>query len=85
MRATCVFLGVLFTAGLAGAFAPVDLDVDVPTGNPFDTLKMPTSTPTGGTRGGVESKGGVVRPSTPVPVPGPGGGPGATGAEVPKK
>ncbi len=81
MRAPFSVLGVLLTAGLAGAFTP-DLDVDIPTGNPFDTLKMPTSTPTTGTRAGVESKGAPVRPATPVPAP---GGPGATVAEDPKK
>jgi hypothetical protein len=85
MRATCAFLGVLLAAGLAGAFAPVDLDVDVPTGTPFDTLKMPTSTPTGGPRPGVESKGAPLRPATPAPVSGPASGPGATVAEDPKK
>jgi hypothetical protein len=86
MRATCVLFGVLLTAGVAGAFGPADLDVDVPSGNPFDTLKMPASTPTGGTRGSVESKGGTIKPSTPVPVSGSGGGgPGMTVAEDPKK
>src|SRR5688500_8535553 len=84
MRVPCTMIGVLLTAGLAGAFAPVDLDVDIRTGNPFDTLKMPTSTPTGGTRNSVESKGSPVRPATPVP-PKSGGGPGATVAEDPKK
>src|SRR5262245_44400904 len=86
MRATCALLGVLFTAGMAGAFGPADLDVDVPSGNPFDTLKMPTSTPTGGTRASVESKGGTVKPVTPVSAPGSGsGGAGMTVAEDPKK
>jgi len=77
-------LGVLLTAGLAGAFTP-DLDVDVPTGNPFDTMKMPASTPTGGTRASVESKGAPPKTAAPVPVPASGGGPGATVAEDPKK
>src|SRR5688572_27061414 len=82
MRVPCTTLGILLTAGLAGAFAP-DLDVDVPTGNPFDTLKMPTSTPTGGTRRTVESQGTPVRPAAPVPATG--SGPGATVAEDPRK
>ena len=83
MRVPCITLGILLTAGLAGAFTP-DLDVDVPTGNPFDTLKMPTSTPTGGSRPTVESRGTPVRPAAPAPAA-PGSGPGATVAEDPKK
>src|SRR5262245_54352403 len=85
MRVTCSLLGVLLTARLAGAFAPVDLDVDVPTGNPFDTMKMPASTPTGGTRASVESKGAPPKTTAPVPASGSGGGAGMTVAEDPKK
>jgi hypothetical protein len=85
MRPTFVFLGVLFTAGLAGAFTPPDLDVDVPTGNPFDSFKMPNTTPTGGTRPGVETRGAPVKPAAPVAAPAAGGAPGATVAEDPKK
>src|SRR5262245_1549714 len=86
MRVTCALLGVLLAAGLAGAFGPADLDVDVPSGNPSDTLKMPTSTPTGGTRASVESKGTTYKPATPVPAPGSGSpGAGMTVAEDPKK
>src|SRR5437016_10712502 len=87
MKATTAFLGLLLAAGLAGAFTPADLDVDVPTGNPFDTLKMPTTTPTGGTRSGVETRGAPVKPAAPAPSPagGAAAGAGATVAEDPKK
>ncbi len=70
-------------AGFCLLLHPVDLDVDVPTGTPFDTIKMPNETPTGGTRQGVASRG---TPARPVPAtPGSGGGSGATVAEDPKK
>ena len=83
MRTAGIVLGVWLTAGLAGAFSPVDLDVDIPTGTPFDKLKMPTSTPTGGRRPGTETRGAPSRPAvSPAPAT---GGPGATVAEDPKK
>jgi HEAT repeat protein len=89
MRTTTAFLGILLTAGLAAAFTPFDLDVDVPSGNPFDSIKMPKDTPTGGTRGGVETRAGPNKPPVPVPAPAPapasGGAAGATVAEDPKK
>jgi hypothetical protein len=83
MRIFRSFVGILLTAGLAAALTPSDLDVDIPPGTPFDTIKMPAETPTGGTREGVASKGSPVRP--PATVPGAGAGSGATVAEDPKK
>ena len=83
MKPVVALLGLFLAVELAGALPPADLDVDVPTGNPFDTLKMPTTTPTGGARSGVETKGAPAKPAA-APAPSPVGA-GATVAEDPKK
>src|ERR1043166_5697311 len=83
MKPVVALLGLFLSVELAGALPPADLDVDVPTGNPFDTLKMPTTTPTGGARSGVETKGAPAKPAA-APAPSPVGA-GATVAEDPKK
>jgi hypothetical protein len=57
--------------------APVDLDCDLPTGTPFDSIKTPRETPTGGRPGDTAS-------STPKPKPDPGKA-GGTVAEEPGK
>ena len=57
--------------------APVDLDCDLPTGSPFDGMKIPKETPTGGTRGDTSS-------SAPKPKPDP-ANKGGTVAEEPGK
>lgn len=68
---------------LLAAAPPFDLDVDLPTGSPFDSIKIPKDTPTGGRPNDTQTGGN--RPPEPQPPPGEPGKPGETRAEDPKK
>ena len=71
-------VALLLVAGVAAAMTPFDLDVEIPTGTPFDGMKIPKETPTGGKPNDVKS-------GTDQPAPPPPGTPGGTVAEDPKK
>src|SRR5262245_23128389 len=60
------------------AYTPFDLDVDIPEGTPFDTIKIPKETPTGSRPNDTSTAGAPVRPATE-------GKRGETVAEDPKK
>ena len=60
------------------AGTPRDLDVDLPTGTPFDAIKIPKDTPTGGNPNDTATDEGQSRPQ-------PDEGRGHTVAEDPKK
>jgi len=80
MRSTTLrSLSLWVLAPLAvAAYTPFDLDVDIPEGTPFDTIKMPKETPTGSRPNDTSTAGVPAKPS-------PDGKRGETVAEDPKK
>ncbi len=74
------YLGLLAIPALIAAVTPFDLDCELPTGTPFDSIKIPKETPTGGGASDTSTQGGQNKPPPP-----PDGKPGETRAEDPKK
>ncbi len=79
-------IALVSIAALAAAFTPYDLDIEPLTGCPFDCIKAPKETPTGGRANDTSTGGGGNKPpSGEKPKPGDPTKPGETVAENPYK